>query len=159
MRPESSGRSYSWMPTVIGRIPVGTCIGPMVAECWASVHGVDPAVKYTPSAMSPPMQQARDSDPMLFQCWSTVYGAGPTLKQHWFTASCWQGSPIAQVLSHKLRYIIGFGLVEMAISTNPKPTIYRNVYENSGHGAQYIPVGLNQPDTAFCSFHFVNSAG
>ena len=28
------------------------------------------------------------------------------------------------VLSYKLRYIVGFGLVEMAISTNPKPTIY-----------------------------------
>ena len=29
-------------------------------------------------------------------------------------------------------YIVGFGLVEMAISNNPKPTIYRNVYENTG---------------------------
>ena len=29
------------------------------------------------------------------------------------------------VFSYKLRYIVGFGLVEMAISTNPKPTIYR----------------------------------
>ena len=27
--------------------------------------------------------------------------------------------------SYKLRYIVGFGLVEMAISTNPKRTIYR----------------------------------
>ena len=36
------------------------------------------------------------------------------------------------VFSYKLRYIIGFGLVEMAISTNPKPTIYRNWYENTG---------------------------
>ena len=33
-------------------------------------------------------------------------------------------------ISFKLRYIVGFGLVEMAISTNPKPTIYRNLYEN-----------------------------
>ena len=31
-----------------------------------------------------------------------------------------------------LVYIVGFGLVEMAISNNPKPTIYRNVYENTG---------------------------
>ena len=30
-----------------------------------------------------------------------------------------------------LRYIVGFGFVEMAISTNPKPTIYRNLYENT----------------------------
>ena len=41
-------------------------------------------------------------------------------------------SIITQVFSYKLRYIAGFGLVEMAISTNPKPTIYRNLYENTG---------------------------
>ena len=35
------------------------------------------------------------------------------------------------VFPYKLRYIVGFGLVEMAISTNPKPTIYRNLYENT----------------------------
>ena len=28
-------------------------------------------------------------------------------------------------------HIVGFGLVEMAISTNPKPTIYRNLYKNT----------------------------
>ena len=36
------------------------------------------------------------------------------------------------VSSYKLHYIIGFGLVEMATSTNPKSTIYRNLYENTG---------------------------
>ena len=36
------------------------------------------------------------------------------------------------VFLYKLRYIVGFGLVEMTISSNPKPTIYRNLYENSG---------------------------
>ena len=36
------------------------------------------------------------------------------------------------VFSHKLRYIVGLWLVEMAISTNHKPTIYRNLYENTG---------------------------
>ena len=36
------------------------------------------------------------------------------------------------VFSYKLRYIVGFTLVEMAISTNVKPTIYRNLYENTG---------------------------
>ena len=36
------------------------------------------------------------------------------------------------VFSYKLRYIGGFGLVEMVISTNPKPTIYRNLYDNKG---------------------------
>ena len=35
------------------------------------------------------------------------------------------------VFSYKLRYIVGFWLVEMAISTNQKPTIYRNLYENT----------------------------
>ena len=38
------------------------------------------------------------------------------------------------VFSHKLRCILGFGLVEMAIWTNPKPTLYRNLYENLGSG-------------------------
>ena len=36
------------------------------------------------------------------------------------------------VFSYKLRYIAGFWLVEMAISTNQKPTIYRNLYKNTG---------------------------
>ena len=35
------------------------------------------------------------------------------------------------VFSYKLRYIVGFCLVEMAISTKT-PTIYRNLYENTG---------------------------
>ena len=38
------------------------------------------------------------------------------------------------VFSYKLRYIVGFWLVEMAISTNQKPTIYRNLCENTGPG-------------------------
>ena len=38
------------------------------------------------------------------------------------------------VFSYKLRYIVGCWLVEMAISTNQKPTIYRNLYENMGPG-------------------------
>ena len=36
------------------------------------------------------------------------------------------------VFSYKLRHIVGFGLVEMAISTNPKSAINRNLYENTG---------------------------
>ena len=36
------------------------------------------------------------------------------------------------VLSYKLGYIVGFRLAEMAISTNPEPTIYRNLHENTG---------------------------
>ena len=34
---------------------------------------------------------------------------------------------------YKSRYIVGFELVEMAIS---KPTIYRNLYENTGSGTR-----------------------
>ena len=33
-----------------------------------------------------------------------------------------------------LFYIVGLGLVEMAILINPKPTIYRNLYENMDTG-------------------------
>ena len=40
------------------------------------------------------------------------------------------------VFSYKLRYIVGFWLVEMVISTNQKPTIYRNLYENTGPAKQ-----------------------
>ena len=36
------------------------------------------------------------------------------------------------------RYIVGFWLVEMAISTNQKPTIYRNLYENTGPGPRSV---------------------
>ena len=39
---------------------------------------------------------------------------------------------IKSVFSYKLRYIVGLRLVEMNISTNPKPVIYRNLYENAG---------------------------
>ena len=36
------------------------------------------------------------------------------------------------VSSYKLRYTVGFGLVEIAISTNPKLAIYCSSYENTG---------------------------
>ena len=36
------------------------------------------------------------------------------------------------IFSYKLRYIVGFWLVETAVSTNQKPTMYRNLYENTG---------------------------
>ena len=45
------------------------------------------------------------------------------------------GSSPGAVFSYKLRYSVGFLLVEMAISTNQKPTTYRNLYENTGPGA------------------------
>ena len=54
-------------------------------------------------------------------CWRVLI---PFLKTSFIQAS-------GPVFSYNLRYIVGFGLVEMAISTNSKPTIYRNLYENS----------------------------
>ena len=42
----------------------------------------------------------------------------------------------APVFLYMLRYIVGFWLVEMTISTNQKPTIYRNLYENTGPALQ-----------------------
>ena len=55
------------------------------------------------------------------------------------TLSAWRSS-LSQLLlllckwpvfSHKLRYIVAFWLVEMTISPNQKPTIWRNLYENT----------------------------
>ena len=42
------------------------------------------------------------------------------------------------LFSYKLQYIVGFGFVEMATSANPKPTIYRNLYQNTDPGVAYI---------------------
>ena len=50
----------------------------------------------------------------------------------WSTAELELNVITGPVFSYKLRYIVGFWLVEMAISTNHKPTIYRNLYENTG---------------------------
>ena len=57
-------------------------------------------------------------------CWPTVYDAGA-------------------IFSYKLRYIAGFWLVEMAISTNQKPTIYRNLYENTGPEPTLVQYWVN----------------
>ena len=46
------------------------------------------------------------------------------------------------VFSYKLRDLAGFGLVEMVISTNTKPTIYRNVYEDTGPDQLLISIGV-----------------
>ena len=44
-------------------------------------------------------------------------------------------------------YIVGFGFVEISISTNPKPTIYRNLHENTDPGSKNYNQGvLNQPE-------------
>ena len=46
------------------------------------------------------------------------------------------------VFSYNLRYIIGIGLVEMSISTNPMPMIYRNLYKNTAPERPEIPAFL-----------------
>ena len=60
---------------------------------------------------------------------------------------CHWGQGIWSVFSYKLRYIVGFWLVEMAISTNQKPTIYRNLYENTGPDHDRTPNILFTNDT------------
>ena len=61
------------------------------------------------------------------------------------------------ILSYTLRYIVGFGLVEMAISTNPKPTIYRNLYENTGHVRCFFIQSLHlQPGLQLFSARLIN---
>ena len=61
------------------------------------------------------------------------------------------------VFSYKLRYMVGFWLVEMAISTNQKLTIYRNLYENTGpEGTYAMPAQLSSliyGENAFLSKH------
>ena len=55
------------------------------------------------------------------------------------------------VFSYKLRYIAGFWLVEMAISTNQKPAIYRNLYENTSPGPLKIqPCSCDKSDIIDC---------
>ena len=65
------------------------------------------------------------------------------------------------MLGQRGRAIVGFWLVEMAISTNQKPTIYRNLYENTGpderstnstsHTCWYISMSEMEPTMISCS--------
>ena len=50
----------------------------------------------------------------------------------WYLSVIFGICATGSVFSYKLRYIAGFGLVEMTISTNPNPTIYCNLYDNNG---------------------------
>ena len=66
-------------------------------------------------------------------CWAGVakgawISINPVFGQ-WFASGGFHLDKSGSLFSYKLRYIVGFGLVEMAISTNPKPTIYRNLYD------------------------------
>ena len=55
--------------------------------------------------------------------------AGLALADH---MQLWPNSEPGPVFSYKIRYIVGFWLVKMAISTSQKPQIYRYLYENTG---------------------------
>ena len=57
------------------------------------------------------------------------------------------------VFSYKLRYIVGFWLVEMAISTNQKPTIYRDLYENTGPSLGLCSILSLDPRTPISHFY------
>ena len=69
--------------------------------------------------------RSRHSSVDLCLAWSRMQ---PTLVGHHYRPGT---TAVGPVFLYKLRYIVGFGLVEMAISTNPKPAIYRNLYENT----------------------------
>ena len=53
------------------------------------------------------------------------------------------------VFSYNLRCIVVFRLVEMAISTNLKTTIYRNLYDNTDPD-QFATYCLGKGDMYFC---------
>ena len=60
------------------------------------------------------------------------------------------------LFSYKLRYILGFKLVEMAISTNSKPTKYRNLYENTAPLCKFIQVFMTTcPSCCFSCYHWI----
>ena len=58
----------------------------------------------------------------------------------------------APVFSYMLRYIVGLRLVEMAISTNLKPAMYRNMSENTCPGIASV---VSVPKSRTCRFYCV----
>ena len=82
-----------------------------------------------------PLEAADRVSETQFQVDENLNSAFEFRLTHWNHSSSlawlWQAGQPGSVFSYKLRYIVGFGLVEMAISTNPKPTIYRNLHENT----------------------------
>ena len=92
-----------------------------------------PSVSYTVNIAS--------KHEMLTQCWCNVWLASQTLAQYWTTIRTFSTFNISQHShlwrtkfndlgsGYNLQYI---ALVEMAISTNRKPTIFCNLYENTG---------------------------
>ena len=79
-----------------------------------------------------PQTKHSNTSPMTYQwIWHAHPSWGP-----W--AMCHKGL----IFSYKLRYIADFGLM-IVISTNPKPTIYRNLYQNTGPGSMCINMVYN----------------
>ena len=72
-------------------------------------------------------QLTRDVEPILLQCWAIVGDDRSTLNQHCFNIPCLLREYI-QSSSDWSRWL----------STNPKPTIYRNLYETTGPGDVFI---------------------
>ena len=48
---------------------------------------------------------------------------------------------LAPVFSYRLRWVVGFGLVEMAVSTNQRPPIGRFLWGNTGSWVQLVKTG------------------
>ena len=71
---------------------------------------------------------SNNSGPSFSQRLMKAVSRGLIIYKHYLYSGDITSGP---VFSYKLRYIVGFWLVEMAISTNQKPTIYRNLYENT----------------------------
>ena len=48
---------------------------------------------------------------------------------------------LVPVFSYRLRWVVGFGLVEMAVSTNRRPTMGRVLWGNTGSWVQLVETG------------------
>ena len=91
-----------------------------------------------------------------------MFSGGTVKKINEIIFHAWIKRKTRPVFSYKMRYIVGYGLIEMAISTNPKPTIYRNLHENTGPGGQPIRFRplfsyvLNPPMSRLCDWERIN---
>ena len=48
---------------------------------------------------------------------------------------------LVPVFSYRLRWVVGFELVEMAVSTNRRPTMGRGLWGNAGSWVQLVKTG------------------
>ena len=110
-------------------------------ECW---RAREKALLLTRVIAQFVIEAAHDTISMIqiqYKTWAT--GMLADWLTDWLTHSDARGWPWVNrtrrtwsVFSDKLRCIVGLRLVEMAISTNPKPTMHRNWYENTGPGTR-----------------------